>query len=77
MRHASMIRVRLALDRRRDDDRAPRFRRRERMGYPPEEFAARRQQLAKVLQRGTLVMFGATEPDSRACASGRTTTSTI
>ena len=30
------------------------------MGYPPEEFTARRQQLAKALQRGTLVMFGAT-----------------
>jgi hypothetical protein len=34
----------------------------ERMGYPPEEFAARRQQLAKVLQRGTLLMFGGTSP---------------
>lgn len=34
----------------------------ERMGYPPEEFAARRQRIAKVLQRGTLVMFGATTP---------------
>ena len=33
----------------------------ERMGYPPQEFAARRQQLAKLLRRGTLVMFGATE----------------
>jgi Xaa-Pro aminopeptidase len=32
----------------------------ERMGYAPEEFTARRQALAKVLQRGTLVMFGAT-----------------
>ena len=32
----------------------------ERMGYPPGEFAARRERLAKVLQRGTLVMFGAT-----------------
>src|SRR5688500_20148018 len=32
----------------------------ERMGYPPEEFSARRARLAKVLQRGTLVMFGAT-----------------
>ena len=32
----------------------------ERMGYPPEEFAARRAKLAKTLQRGTLVMFGAT-----------------
>ena len=35
----------------------------ERMGYPPEEFSARRGRLAKVLQRGTLVMFGATAPD--------------
>jgi Xaa-Pro aminopeptidase len=34
----------------------------ERMGYPPEEFTARRQQLAKVLQQGTLVMFGGTSP---------------
>ena len=34
----------------------------ERMGYAPEEFTARRQRLAKVLQRGTLVMFGATSP---------------
>jgi Xaa-Pro aminopeptidase len=34
----------------------------ERMGYSPDEFTARRQQLAKVLQRGTLVMFGATAP---------------
>ena len=34
----------------------------ERMGYPPEEFATRRQQLAKVLQRGTLLMFGGTSP---------------
>jgi Xaa-Pro aminopeptidase len=32
----------------------------ERMGYAPEEFAARRERLAKTLQRGTLVMFGAT-----------------
>jgi len=32
----------------------------ERMGYPPEEFAARRAKLATALQRGTLVMFGAT-----------------
>ena len=32
----------------------------ERMGYPPGEFAARRQRLATALQRGTLVMFGAT-----------------
>lgn len=34
----------------------------ERMGYPPEEFAARRQRLAKLLPSGTLVMFGATSP---------------
>ncbi|MET0165704.1 MAG: Xaa-Pro peptidase family protein [Vicinamibacterales bacterium] len=34
----------------------------ERMGYPPEEFAARRQRLAAALKRGTLVMFGATTP---------------
>ena len=34
----------------------------ERMGYPPEEFVARRQQLAKVLQRGTLLMFSGTGP---------------
>jgi len=34
----------------------------ERMGYAPEEFAARRQRLAKALGRGTLVMFGATTP---------------
>ena len=34
----------------------------ERMGYAPEEFAARRQRLASALQRGTLVMFGATSP---------------
>ena len=34
----------------------------ERMGYAPEEFSARRQRLAGVLQRGTLVMFGATSP---------------
>ena len=34
----------------------------ERMGYAPAEFAARRQQLAKVLQRGTLVIFGGTSP---------------
>ena len=32
----------------------------ERMGYPPEEFGARRQRLATALQRGTLVLFGAT-----------------
>jgi Xaa-Pro aminopeptidase len=34
----------------------------ERMGYTPGEFTARRQQLSKVLQRGTLVLFGATTP---------------
>lgn len=33
----------------------------ERMGYPPEEFSARRARLARGLQRGTLVLFGATE----------------
>jgi Xaa-Pro aminopeptidase len=33
----------------------------ERMGYDAEEFAARRQRLAKTLESGTLVMFGATE----------------
>jgi Xaa-Pro aminopeptidase len=36
----------------------------ERMGYPPEEFAGRRQRLAAALQRGTLVMFGATVPSA-------------
>jgi Xaa-Pro aminopeptidase len=61
MRHAAMTRLRLAaivvavvI--------ASALPRAERMGYPPEEFAARRQQLAKVLQRGTLVMFGGTSP---------------
>jgi Xaa-Pro aminopeptidase len=34
----------------------------ERMGYPPEEFAGRRQRLAKALKSGTLVMFGASAP---------------
>ncbi len=34
----------------------------ERMGYPPEEFAARRQKLAMALGSGVLVMFGATAP---------------
>ena len=34
----------------------------ERMGYAPEEFSERRQRLATVLRRGTLVMFGATSP---------------
>ena len=37
----------------------------ERMGYPPEEFTARRQALARVLQRGTLLMFGGTSPIPR------------
>jgi Xaa-Pro aminopeptidase len=32
----------------------------ERMGYAPEEFSARRARLAEALQRGTVVMFGAT-----------------
>jgi Xaa-Pro aminopeptidase len=35
----------------------------ERMGYPPEEFAARREKLAKALGTGTVVMFGATSAD--------------
>ena len=34
----------------------------ERMGYSADEFAGRRQRLAKALERGTLVMFGSTEP---------------
>jgi len=34
----------------------------ERMGYAPEEFGARRARLAAALQRGTLVLFGATTP---------------
>ena len=33
----------------------------ERMGYPPAEFAARRDKLAEAVQRGLIVMFGATE----------------
>ena len=33
----------------------------ERMGYSGDEFAARRQRLASLMQRGTLVMFGVTE----------------
>lgn len=33
----------------------------ERFGYPPEDFVARRQKLAKTLERGTLVLFGATD----------------
>ena len=35
----------------------------ERMGYPPEEFAGRRQRLAKAIGGGTIVMFGATNPE--------------
>jgi len=61
MRHASMSRLRVAsvlvavfL--------ASGLPRAERMGYAPEEFAARRQALAKTLERGTLLMFGATSP---------------
>ena len=34
----------------------------ERMGYPPEEFVARRQALAKALGKGTAVIFGRTAP---------------
>src|SRR5687767_6464415 len=34
------------------------------MGYAPAEFSARRERLAKALQRGTLVMFGATAPSA-------------
>ncbi len=34
----------------------------ERMGYAPGEFPARRERLANALQRGTLVLFGATAP---------------
>ena len=34
----------------------------ERMGYAPEEFAARRQRLSQGLQRGTVILFGATTP---------------
>jgi Xaa-Pro aminopeptidase len=61
MRDASMIRVRLALVVVATMIAAA-LPRAERMGYPAEEFAARRQQLAKVLQQGTLVMFGGTDP---------------
>src|SRR5262245_27606407 len=61
MRHASMSNVRVALI-----VVAALFAsalpRAERMGYAPEEFATRRQALAKVLQRGTLLMFGGTTP---------------
>ena len=34
----------------------------ERMGYSPEEFATRRERLAKLLERGTVLMFGASGP---------------
>jgi Xaa-Pro aminopeptidase len=34
----------------------------ERMGYPPEEFAARRQRLAKAVGSGLIVMFGSSSP---------------
>lgn len=34
----------------------------ERMGYPAQEFAARRDRLARALERGTVVMFGVTTP---------------
>jgi Xaa-Pro aminopeptidase len=34
----------------------------QRAGYPAEEFAARRQRLAKALGSGTVVLFGATSP---------------
>ena len=61
MRHASLTRVRLALI-----VAAvmivPTYPRAERLGYLPQEFAIRREALAKVLQRGTLVMFGDTSP---------------
>jgi hypothetical protein len=33
----------------------------ERMGYPPGEFAARRQRLAEAVGSGTILLFGATE----------------
>jgi len=33
----------------------------ERIGYPPGEFAARREKLAQAVQKGLIVMFGATE----------------
>mgnify|MGYP003704870053 CR=1 FL=1 len=35
----------------------------ERLGYPAEEFAARRERLARSLGTGTVVLFGATEPN--------------
>ena len=34
----------------------------ERMGYPPEEFTARRQKLTKALGSGTVLLFGASGP---------------
>ena len=34
----------------------------ERMGYSPDEFATRRERLAKLLERGTVLMFGASTP---------------
>ena len=34
----------------------------ERMGYPPAEFTARRDKLAQAVERGLVVMFGATQP---------------
>jgi Xaa-Pro aminopeptidase len=36
----------------------------ERMGYPPGEFAARRQALAKAVGKGTVVLFGRTAPQA-------------
>jgi Xaa-Pro aminopeptidase len=36
----------------------------ERLGYPPSEFVARRQALAKALGKGTLILFGRTEPQA-------------
>jgi Xaa-Pro aminopeptidase len=36
----------------------------ERMGYPPAEFIARRQALAKEIGQGTIVLFGRTEPQA-------------
>lgn len=33
----------------------------ERMGYPPSEFAARRDKLAQAVEKGLIVMFGATD----------------
>ncbi len=62
MRHASMTRHRLAAIVVAAAVLLPAIPRAERMGYPPEEFEARRQKLAKVLQQGTLLMFGGTSP---------------